>query len=109
MTSPGALLEGVRDTLRRPEAETGERFVDKPYASVQLLLLVGAGLLGFGILMAVSTTIAASHDDAGTSAIRLVPRAAVDMDTRSAIGGSTATLSLICLNMANVLTSSTTA
>ncbi|MCU1658546.1 MAG: hypothetical protein JWO57_3202, partial [Pseudonocardiales bacterium] len=38
----------------------GDRFVDRPYASVQLLLLAGAGLLGFGVLMAVSTTIAAS-------------------------------------------------
>jgi cell division protein FtsW len=64
------LLERVRDTLRRPEP-AGERFLDKPYASVQLLLLAGAGLIGFGILMAVSTTIAASNDDtgAGTTSI----------------------------------------
>jgi cell division protein FtsW len=44
---------------RDPDEETG-RFVDKPYASVQLLLLVAVGLLGFGVMMAVSTTIAAS-------------------------------------------------
>ncbi len=70
MSSPGALLERVRGTLRRPEPE-GQRFLDKPYASVQLLLLAGAGLLGFGILMSVSTTIAASNDDtgAGTTSI----------------------------------------
>jgi cell division protein FtsW len=65
----GALVERARIGLRRPPA--GERFVDRPYASVQLLLLAAAGLLGFGVLMAVSTTIAASHDasGSGTSAI----------------------------------------
>jgi len=45
-----------------------ERFLDRPYASVQLLLLAAAGLLGFGVLMAVSTTIAASHDATGSNA-----------------------------------------
>jgi cell division protein FtsW len=40
----------------------------QPYASVQILLLATAGLLGFGVLMAVSTTIAAAHgvDGAGS-------------------------------------------
>jgi len=33
---------------------------------VQLLLLATVGLLGFGVMMAVSTTIAASHDTVGT-------------------------------------------
>jgi len=47
----------------------GTRFVDRPYASVQLLLLAAAGLLGFGLLMAVSTTIAVSHDSGGTSSM----------------------------------------
>jgi cell division protein FtsW len=49
----------------------GRRFLDGPYASVQLLLLAGAGLVGFGVLMAVSTTIAASHqaDGSGTGSI----------------------------------------
>jgi len=50
---------------RDPDEETG-RFLDKPYASVQLLLLATVGLLGFGVMMAVSTTIAASHDTVGT-------------------------------------------
>jgi cell division protein FtsW len=70
MTGPSALLERVRGTLRGPEPD-GQRFLDKPYASLQLLLLAGAGLLGFGILMAVSTTIAASNNDtgAGTTSI----------------------------------------
>jgi len=68
MSSPGALLERVRGTLRRPEPD-GQRFLDRPYASVQLLLLAGAGLLGFGILMAVSTTISASHADGGSGSI----------------------------------------
>jgi cell division protein FtsW len=65
-----ALLERVRGTLRGPEPD-GQRFLDKPYASLHLLLLAGAGLLGFGILMAVSTTIAASNNDtgAGTTSI----------------------------------------
>ncbi|MGH3266122.1 MAG: putative lipid II flippase FtsW, partial [Trebonia sp.] len=43
--------------------------MDRPYASVQLLLLSAAGLLGFGVLMAVSTTISASHDASGTGQI----------------------------------------
>jgi cell division protein FtsW len=50
---------------RDPDEDTG-RFLDKPYASVQLLLLATVGLLGFGVMMAVSTTIAASHDTVGT-------------------------------------------
>jgi cell division protein FtsW len=53
----------LRARLRR--APTQERFTDRPYASVHLLLLAGAGLLGFGILMAVSTTIAAAHGTDG--------------------------------------------
>lgn len=58
-------LSGVRTD---PDAGRGDRFADKPYASVQLLLLAVAGLLGFGVLMSVSTTIAASHgvDGAGS-------------------------------------------
>jgi cell division protein FtsW len=40
-----------------------------PYASVQLLLLAAAGLLGFGVLMAVSTTIAAAHDVNGAGSV----------------------------------------
>ncbi|MDT4977483.1 MAG: cell division protein FtsW [Pseudonocardiales bacterium] len=51
-----------------PERE-GARFVDRPYASVQLLLLAAVGLLGFGVLMAVSTTIAVSHSAGGTSSM----------------------------------------
>src|SRR3954454_2440502 len=57
----------LRERLRTVTAAepTDEAFLSKPYASVQLLLLAAVGLLGFGILMAVSTTIAASHDDSG--------------------------------------------
>jgi cell division protein FtsW len=62
---PGALLGRLRS--RFASADEGLRFVDRPYASVQLLLLAAAGLLGFGVLMAVSTTIAASHDTSGTN------------------------------------------
>jgi cell division protein FtsW len=36
------------------------RFLDKPYASTQLILLAGGGLLTFGLMMAASTTISAS-------------------------------------------------
>ena len=59
----------VRETIVPPTE--GRKFLDRPYASVQLLLLAATGLLGFGILMAVSTTIAASHaaDDGTTSSI----------------------------------------
>src|SRR5437763_2687063 len=60
-------LEAVRERLRG-EAPAS-RFLDRPFASVQLLLLSMAGLLGFGILMSVSTTIAASHDVNGVGSI----------------------------------------
>jgi cell division protein FtsW len=57
-------------SLARNERRTAkrERFADRPFASVHLLLLATAGLLCFGVLMAVSTTIAASHgvDGAGS-------------------------------------------
>lgn len=56
------VLDGVRARLRR-QTENAQRFVDRPYASVQLLLLACAGLLLFGVLMAVSTTIAAAHQN----------------------------------------------
>jgi cell division protein FtsW len=59
------LLARVREKIVPPT--DGPRFLDRPYASVQLLLLAAAGLLGFGILMAVSTTIAASHAADGGS------------------------------------------
>lgn len=62
-----AVLDGMRTRLRRGPSE--QRFTDRPYASVQLMLLTVAGLLGFGILMAVSTTIAAAHDGNGTGSI----------------------------------------
>ncbi len=42
-----------------------QQFLDKPYASVQMLMLASVGLLLFGVLMAVSTTISAAHDDSG--------------------------------------------
>ena len=44
----------------RPLAEAGRGFFDKPYASVQLMLFAGVGLLGFGVMMAASTTISAA-------------------------------------------------
>lgn len=40
-----------------------QKFLDGPFASVQLLLAAGAGLLSFGLLMAVSTSIAAAHQN----------------------------------------------
>ncbi|HJQ43296.1 MAG TPA: putative lipid II flippase FtsW [Jatrophihabitantaceae bacterium] len=63
---PGTLLARVRAVRAGASERAGERFLDRPFASVQLLLVAGAGLLGFGILMAVSTTIAASHGATGT-------------------------------------------
>ncbi|HEV7204410.1 MAG TPA: putative lipid II flippase FtsW [Jatrophihabitans sp.] len=69
-------LYGLRDRLpgiqRDPHdgaTDAGPKFLDRPYASVQLLLLATAGLLVFGVLMAVSTTIAAAHDNGGTGSI----------------------------------------
>jgi cell division protein FtsW len=62
-----SVLDGVRARLRASDA--AQRFLDRPYATVQLLLLSAAGLLGFGILMAVSTTIAAAHDANGAGGI----------------------------------------
>jgi cell division protein FtsW len=48
------------------------RYLDRPYASVQLMLLAGGGLLGFGVLMAASTTIAASNDQGSAIWTQLV-------------------------------------
>lgn len=65
--TPGSLLHRVRAWTR--PAEDGERFLDRPYTSVQLLLLSAVGLLGFGVLMAISTTISASSAVDGTGSI----------------------------------------
>ena len=66
-----AVLSRMRERLPRRAAPATERFVNRPYASVQLLLVALAGLLFFGVLMAVSTTIAASHqaDGSGTGSV----------------------------------------
>jgi cell division protein FtsW len=63
-----SFVDGLRHRLH-DAAPAGRRFLDRPYASVQLLLLAASGLLGFGVLMAVSTTIAAAHDNGGTGSI----------------------------------------
>ncbi len=65
---PG-LLAGVRTRVSRLSGPTRQQFLERPYASVQMLLLASAGLLVFGVLMAVSTTIAAAHDNGGTGSI----------------------------------------
>jgi cell division protein FtsW len=44
----------------RPATSASRRFLDKPFASTQLMLLAGLGLLAFGLMMATSTTISAS-------------------------------------------------
>src|SRR3954469_20124958 len=64
-----SMLDGVRASLRPGQRadEPAARFLDRPFATVQLLILCGVGLLGFGVLMAVSTTIAAAHDGGGGS------------------------------------------
>ena len=51
--------------LRRWRASTRTvgHYLDRPYTSAQLLLLAGGGLLAFGVVMAASTTISASHDE----------------------------------------------
>ncbi len=66
LSQPAGVLDRARTSLRG-QTPGGQRFLDRPYTSVQLLLLAAAGLLGFGVLMAVSTTIAASHDGSGAT------------------------------------------
>jgi len=72
MSALPALAErasAVRSRLPRfSRPAPGERFVDKPYASVQLLLISAVGLLVFGVLMSVSTTISAASDTSGAGA-----------------------------------------
>ncbi|HEX2902819.1 MAG TPA: putative lipid II flippase FtsW [Jatrophihabitans sp.] len=48
-----------------PSARTRRRYLETPYASLQLLLVAGLGLLVFGVLMSASTTIAASVHTTG--------------------------------------------
>ncbi len=48
------------------------RYLGGPYVSVQLLVLAGVGLIGFGILMAASTTIAAGHSEGGAMWAQLI-------------------------------------
>jgi hypothetical protein len=56
-------LRRARERLRRARRS----YLAAPYTSVQLLLLAGAVLLGFGVVMAASTTISASlHADGGS-------------------------------------------
>ncbi|GAB2461839.1 FtsW/RodA/SpoVE family cell cycle protein [Jatrophihabitans fulvus] len=52
--------EGVAGAGRVRTALRG--LLARPHASLQLVVLCGAGLAGFGLLMAVSTTIAAAHE-----------------------------------------------
>jgi cell division protein FtsW len=63
--------------LRRPRPSWTltrgiRRYLDKPYTSVQLLILAGTGLIGFGALMAASTTIAAARDGGGSLWTQLI-------------------------------------
>ncbi|MGI8881824.1 MAG: putative lipid II flippase FtsW [Jatrophihabitans sp.] len=61
-----ASLRSARDRLTRARSS----YLDGAYTSVQLLLLAGALLLGFGIVMAASTTISASlHNSANGGTI----------------------------------------
>jgi cell division protein FtsW len=55
--------------LRLQRAEPAQRFTDRPYASVQLMLLAAVGLLGFGVLMSISTTIAAADGVTGAGSV----------------------------------------
>jgi cell division protein FtsW len=58
---PGARIEldTVRSLVGRARRATSQ-YLDRPYASLQLLVVSGGLLLGFGLLMAASTTISAS-------------------------------------------------
>jgi cell division protein FtsW len=57
---------------RSRQAGAVGRYLERPYASVQLLLLAGGGLLGFGVLMAASTTISAANDQGGAIWTQLI-------------------------------------
>lgn len=60
----------VRERLGGGRARDAvNQFLQQPFASVQMLLLAVAGLLGFGVLMSVSTTISAASDNGGTGSI----------------------------------------
>ncbi|SOD74327.1 cell division-specific peptidoglycan biosynthesis regulator FtsW [Jatrophihabitans sp. GAS493] len=60
---PPARRERVRarDGLRSAAAQ-GQRYLERPFASLQLIILAGGGLLAFGIMMAASTTISAGSE-----------------------------------------------
>ncbi len=64
----------VRRRWRRWRASVaaGHRYLDRPYTSVQLVMVAGVCLLGFGVLMAASTTISASSIDGGTIWTQLI-------------------------------------
>jgi cell division protein FtsW len=55
--------------LRLQRDAPAQRFLDKPFASLQLMLLAAVGLLGFGVLMAVSTTISAANGVTGAGSV----------------------------------------
>lgn len=50
-----------------PAARSRRRYLDSPYASLQLLLVAGLGLLFLGVLMSASTTISASQHTTGAA------------------------------------------
>jgi cell division protein FtsW len=57
---------GVRSRLRSARVvRASGRYLETPYASVQLMLAAGGGLLFFGLLMSASTTISASLHTTG--------------------------------------------
>ena len=70
----GATATQARSHPRQPAAivRGAQRYLGGPYVSVQLLILAGIGLIGFGILMAASTTIAASHSEGGSMWAQLI-------------------------------------
>ncbi|HEY3736523.1 MAG TPA: putative lipid II flippase FtsW [Jatrophihabitans sp.] len=65
MSAVGEFWSKARGVARAPGESRFGKFLEGPFASVQLLLAAGAGLLGFGVLMAVSTSIAAAHESDG--------------------------------------------
>lgn len=64
---------GGRTAMTADRPGVIRRYLERPYTSVQLLLLAGGALLGVGLLMSASTTISASlHDTTGTMWTQLV-------------------------------------
>jgi cell division protein FtsW len=65
MSAITAIWDRTRGKLPTSASSRYRRFLETPHATVQLLLAAGVGLLSFGVMMAVSTSISAAHQSNG--------------------------------------------